>query len=255
MGRTGWVLCALLIGGCQTVFGVKEVGKGGDGGTAGGITFDKAYANQVATGGTTVQVHFDTPPAEHDLVVVFVATWHNAPALVADSSTMNQYTEVPASAVSAGGSNLHMFYAYDIHTMTPFNLTVATTAAPPPNVGEDELTVIAHHYSGAQLTDGRDGQNAANGDGSPNPVVSADCGNLAVPEHELVVAGMTRDFNGAASVPSPWKLESSVDLSHQQYMVLATADQIVGPGNANPTFSLQHNGDGFTWACLTAAFR
>ena len=251
MGRSWVVPWVLLVCGCQNVFGVKEVV--GDGATS-GITFEKSWS--AMTGIRTIPtalVNFAEPPADHDLIVVVVAWWHNVPTMVTDNTGMNQYVVLPTTTLSPGGSNLWLYYAYDIVSAPQFSITVVSTPASGGDVGNDELTVVAHDYRGTGTSDGLDGQQAANADGSTAPVVS-DCNTITASQSDVMVAALTRDFNGSTSVSDGWNLRASVDAPHDSFMVLATADRMAGPETADPTFTSMRTNGGYSWGCLLASF-
>jgi len=250
MGRTWVVLWVLLAGGCQNVFGISEVGEGDASGAASGIAFRNQWSALTALGTVpTALVTFDEPPLDGDLIVVLVAWWHNTPTMVTDNTGQNRYVMLPTTALSGGGSNLWIYYAYDIVSAPQFAITVVSTPS-----GNDELAVVAHDYSGVGPAGGVDGQVDADGDPGAMPVVS-DCKPITATQADVMVTGLTRDFNGSPAVSDGWHLRTSLNSPHDSFMVLATADRIAGPETAEPIWTSDRTTGGYSWACLTAAFR
>jgi len=245
------VVYVLAACGCDGVFGLNTVpNPTGDAAPPAGLSFVQDVSTKVQLGGLTATVPFSQPPAAHDLIVVAIAAYHNTPTLVSDTAG-NAYSELSAEGMTAGGSSLFIYYAADVKKVEQFTITVASMEG---SDIDDELSVDALEYHGAQASSPLDRMQSHSGAGSTSQV-DEDCLPLQVTGAEIMVAALTRDFNGS-TIPAPgWITRGSIDLDHTMYAVLTTADRIAADEIAHPEFSSEHNADGYTWACLWATFR
>jgi len=248
-------LCALA--GCDAVFGLNAVpdptGDAAGSGSAAPYTYEQFYAAHGEYGQQMTVVPFTIAPKAGSLIVVAIGTYWNDPTLVTDT-TGNVYTEVGTNPRSDGGSEVSIYYTVNKQAASTFALTVATVESMT-HVGADEVTVIAHEFSGAFRPAPLDLEQSATGNPNSSSQIDSDCGMVATNAPEVMVAALTRDFNGTVTATPTWHLVKSIDLDHTMYAVLATEYRIAGPETARPILSSEHQADGTSWACLWATFR
>lgn len=251
------LLCALV--GCDGVFGLNTIpdpsgdATGSDSGSS-AYSYVQFYAAHGEYGQQMVLVPFTVPPQPNALIVVAIGTYWNDPSLVTDTAG-NAYMQVGSTPRSDGGSEVSIFYGRYTKTAPTFAITVNSIESTA-HVGADEVTVIAHEYAGPFQTQPLDLDQHMQGTGiGSTGQVDSDCGMASPNAPEVMVAALTRDFNGDVTATPDWRLRKSIDLDHTMYAVLATEDRIAGPELANPVWSSVHDADGTTWACLWATFR
>ncbi|MBV8762718.1 MAG: hypothetical protein JO257_35870 [Deltaproteobacteria bacterium] len=242
-----------LVAACDGVFGLNTVPLAADGtgsGSASAYTFVQVKSQFAMMGDSSLMIPLLTVPRAGSLLVVAVGSFQNLPTAVVDSAG-NNYTMVPANPQSQGGSHVALFYASQIHTRAPFTITVTTSDKSTGN----QLTVIVHEYAGPFAADALDFQSSATGATLVGQTVDSDCGPTTTTTDTVMVAALTRDFNGGVTATPSWRLRASMDMDHTKYAVLATQDHIAPAELADPVFSSTHDADGTSWACLWATFR
>lgn len=248
MMRVVALVCALS--GCDAVFGLNSVPAPPDAaGSASPYAFEQTKSAQSTGAIATLMIPLTTQPKARSVLVVAVATFANTPMTVTDSAG-NNYTMVGADPASTGGSHVTLFYTAPITTRAPFTVTISTT-----DVGvTDQISAIVDEYSGPFGSDPLDAFHTHTGSTLVGQTVDSDCGSATTTTATVMVAALTRDFNGDVIGTPDWRLRQSIDLPHAMYAVLAAEDRFAPAETADPIFSSTHDADGTSWACVWATF-
>jgi hypothetical protein len=246
------VLCLLC--GCDKLFGLNEIAADG----AGSATIDApdraapqvSYTARAAT--TAIDVPFATPPPSGALMIALVATFQNNLDAVTDNAN-NSYLATPVyPATSAGGSQLWVLYATTGNTTQNFNVHIAThaTSADPTN---SETSAVVLAYPGPFSASPLDLATSHAGQGSGSPVVQ-DCGMVATSPGEIVVAGVSHDFQGMTTAGSGYQLRAIAAEDYLTYATLAVEDAAAHAAMSAPTFTTTLQTGIPAWVCATVTF-
>jgi hypothetical protein len=201
---------------------------------------------------TDIDVPFATPPPSGALMIALVATFQNNLDGVTDNAN-NSYVATPIyPATSAGGSQVYVLYAATGKTTQNFNVHIAThaTSADPTN---SETSAVVLAYPGPFSATPLDLATSHAGQGSGSPVVQ-DCGMVATPPGEVVVAGVSHDFVGMTTAGSGYQLRAIAAEDYLTYATLAVEDATARANIMAPTFSTTFQTGNPAWVCATVTF-
>jgi hypothetical protein len=238
----GWLLSA----GCDQVFGLSErdAGANADANTdanSGRIQYIQSkstFMNKVGI----LSLAFDQKVLTGDLVVVAIGIYDGTIQTVTDSAG-NQYGEPQAVPQTAAGGNLHVLYAPNVVTATPFTVTVTSSVS-----DTLELTLAIHAYRGA-AAEPFDQSNAKAGGPDFTPTSGPVTTTL---DGELYFGAMSHDSN-VITTPGGGFTVREIPTEDPANVPMATEDRS-GPARTNvaATFVLDAQA---TWACALLTFK
>ena len=237
----------LLSAGCDQVFGLSErdAGANGDAKTdadgGGGIRYVQSKST-VKNGVATLSLAFDQPVQAGDLVVVAVGTYDVNLTSVTDSAA-NQYQEPGSVAQTPARGNLHVLYAPNVVTVTPFTVTVTASV-----VGNAELTLAIHAYRGAAAAPFDQSSTLIGG-----PDLSPTSGQVTTTvDGELYFGALVHDTTVTTMAGGGFMLRE-VPTDSDANVPLATED-LVGPARAKVAATFQLDTPA-AWACSLLTFK
>ena len=242
------VLGSLLVSaGCDQVFGLSErdAGANGDAKTDADSGRHIRYIQSKSgflNGVSSLSLTFDQAVVAGDLVVVAVGTFEANLSSVTDSAG-NQYREPITVPPTAANGILHVLYAPNVLTASPFTITATANAT-----GAPELTMAIHAYRGAEAEPiDQSSFNTGGPDLSPTTgTVTTTLGG------ELYFGALSHDNTVTTTAGTGFTLRE-VPTENNMNMPLATEDMI-GPARSKvaATFMLDSTA---TWACALLTFK